>query len=70
MSSFSWIFDVYCPSTVFFSFFKIYFVEVQLIYNIVLISAVQQSDSVVHTYTFFSIMIYLRILNIVPCAIQ
>ena len=28
-------------------FFKIYFIEVQLIYNVVLISAVQQNDSVI-----------------------
>ena len=37
-----------------------------------LISAVQHSDSVIHIYTFFfiffSIMVYPRILNIVPCA--
>ena len=31
-----------------------------------LISALQQSDSVIHIYTFFSIMVYHRILNIVP----
>ena len=57
-----------------FPFFKIYFIEVQLIYTVVLISAVQQSDSVIHMYTFFfilfSIMVYHRILNIVPCAVQ
>ena len=51
-----------------------FFMEVQLIYNVVLISAVQQSDSVIHIYTFFfkillSIMVYHSILNIVPCAI-
>ena len=54
-------------------FKKLYFIEVSLVYNVVLISAVQQSDSVILTYTFFfiffSIMIYHRILNIVPCAI-
>ena len=38
-------------------FKKIYFMEVQLIYNIVLISAVQQSDS---------IMVCYRILNVIP----
>ena len=52
-----------------------YFIEVQLIYNITLISAVEQSDSVSHMYIYilfhiFCIMIYHRILNIVPCAIQ
>ena len=57
-------------------FLKIYFIEVWLIYNVVLISAVQQSDSVIHIYIytfffiFFSMMVYHRILNIVPCAIQ
>ena len=39
--------------------FLIYFTEVQLIHNVVLISAVQQSDSVIHIYiyiyTFFFI---------------
>lgn len=43
-------------------------------HNVVLISAVQQSDSVMHIHTFlfifFSIMIYLRRLDIVPYAIQ
>ena len=55
-------------------FILFYFIEVQLIHNVVLISAVQQSDSVIHMYTFFfilfSIMVYHRILNRVPCAIQ
>ena len=44
-----------------------------LIYNVVLISAVQHSDSVIHIYTFFftlfSIMVYPRLLNIVPLLI-
>ena len=31
---------------------KIYFIEVQLIYSVVLISAVQQSDSVIHIYIY------------------
>ena len=39
-----------------------------------LISAVQQSDSVIQLYTFFPIffsaMVYPRILNIIPCALQ
>ena len=48
-----------------------------LTYNAVLISTVQQNDSVIYilyTYTFFvtffSIMVYHRILNILPSAIQ
>ena len=43
-----------------------------MIYNVVLISAIKQSHSVIHTYIFFiffSILVYHRILNIVPCAI-
>ena len=32
---------------------NLFFIEVQLIYNVVLISAVQQSDSVIHIHTFF-----------------
>ena len=43
-------------------------------YDVVLISAVQQSDSVIciHMFflIFFSIMIYPRALNVVPCALQ
>ena len=53
--------------------FKFIFLKYSWFYNI-LISAVQQSDSVIHRYTFFfiffSIMIYPRILNIAPHAIQ
>ena len=50
-------------------------IGVELMYNVVLISAVQQSDSVIHIYAFFleiffSILVYRRILNKVPCAIQ
>ena len=63
-----------------FSFFKI---EVWLIYSIVLISGVQQSDSVlslsyiyiciyifIFLFIFFSIIAYNKILNTVPCATQ
>ena len=43
-------------------------------YKVVLITVIQQSDSGIHTYSFFfiffSIMVHHRILNIVPCAIQ
>ena len=49
-------------------------IEVWLNYNVVLIAAVEQSDSVAHMYTFFlifiSTMVYQRILNIIPCGIQ
>ena len=41
------------------SFFKkTYFTEVQLIYNVVLISAVQRSDSVIHIYIVFHILFH------------
>ena len=52
-----------------------FFVEVELIYNVVFISAVKQSVSVVYIYKytyiysffrFFSIIGYYKILNIVP----
>lgn len=41
-------------------------------YNLVLVSGVQHCDSVIHVFFFiiFSIMVYHRTLNIVPCAIQ
>ena len=61
------------------SLWNLFFLELkknegQLIYKVVLIF-VQQSASAVHIYIhsfliFFSIMVYHRILNIVPCAIQ
>ena len=35
-----------------------YFIEVQLIYNVVLISAVQQSDSVIYLYILFHILFH------------
>ena len=42
--------------------------------NVVLVSGVQQSDSVMYIYVFFfiffSIIVYYKILNIVPYAIQ
>ena len=42
--------------------------------EVVLICAVQQRDSVTHMYIllfiFFSIMVYRRVLTIVPCAAQ
>ena len=47
-------------------FFKI---EVSLIYNVALVSGVQQSDS--YIYILLNIFFhYYRVLNIVPCAIQ
>ena len=48
--------DFFC-----FFFFLLYisFIEVQLIYNVVSISAVQQSDSVIHIQTFKKIFLVL-----------
>ena len=49
------------------------FFEVQLTFNVVLISALQQSDSVMQIYFIFHILFHMfhhRISNIVPCAIQ
>ena len=41
------------PTPFFFKKINLIFTEVQLIYNVVLISAVQQSDSVIHIYIIF-----------------
>ena len=51
---------------------RFYFIEVQLIYNFVLISTVQQSDSVIYIFFSysFSTVAYHRILNIVLCDTQ
>ena len=43
------------------------FFEIQLIYNVVLISAVQQSDMYILLHILFH---YHRILNMAPCDIQ
>ena len=63
------VFDVE-GQIVYLIFLNLLFVEVWLIYNVVLISAIQQSGSVIHIYIFFFILVYPRIFNIVPCAIQ
>ena len=54
-----------CPFKFSFIFFNV--IEVELVYNVVLISAVQQNESVIHMYCFifFSIVVYHRILTIV-----
>ena len=57
--------------TVFWSILYIFFIEVELIYNVALVSAVEPSDSVIHVFAhyflFFSIMVYHRILTMVLC---
>ena len=62
-------------SIFFFKFNFLFYIVVQLIYNVVLVSGVQQSDSVTHThipifFRFFSLIGYYKILSIVACAIQ
>ena len=52
-------------SSIYCSFFLSFLTEVQLIYNVVLVSGVQQSDSVIHTYVYFLINIYLFIFGCV-----
>ena len=51
----------------------LFFIDVQLIYNVLLISGVQQADSLICIYLFsfgfFSIVGYYEILNIVSCSI-
>ena len=42
--------------------------EAWLIYNIVLVSGVQHSDSVI-IFRLYSIIGYCKILNIIPCAV-
>ena len=60
---------IVCPF--FYLIFVLFFlIEVQLIYDVVLVSGVQQSDLVSHIYMFififFPILIYYKILAIVP----
>ena len=50
-------------------FYEKIFIEIWLICN-VLISAVQQSDSLTRMYMLSAIMVYRRIFNTVPCAVQ
>ena len=51
-----------------------FFLLTLLIYNVVLVSDVQKSDSVTYMFmfffVFFSIIVYLRILNVVTCSVQ
>ena len=69
-------FNVICPAfpttlieeTAFFSL--IFFIEVQLIYNVVLTSNVQQKNIYISFFRLFSIIGYHKILSRVPCIIQ
>ena len=48
--------NVFC---IFNTFESLIFLEVYLIYNVVLISAIQQSDFVIHTYIYIYILFYI-----------
>ena len=52
--------------------YTFFLIEVQLIYNVVLVSGVQQSDSAIYIFffRFFSLIDYYKILSIFPCATQ
>ena len=55
----------------FFNF--LFYIGVQLIYNVVLVSGIQQSNSVIHMYVsiLFQILFPYRLLeSIVPCVIH
>ena len=43
-----------------------FFIEEYLIYSVVLVSVVQQSDSAIHIYVFFFVIDYYKIVNVVP----
>ena len=67
----SFFFPLFYPFSLLLHFYFI----LELIYNVVLVSGVQQNDSVIHThelffFRFFSHIGYYRILNRGPCAIQ
>ena len=56
-------------------FFKKMFIGVELIYNVVLVSAVQQSEPVIHThislsFRFFSHIGHYKVLSRVPCVMS
>jgi len=58
----------------YFYFFIIIFIGVLLIYKVMLVSAIQKSESVKHTYIhslkFFPNIGHYRVLSRIPCAIQ
>ena len=49
-------------SSLLFFFFKVYSIEVELIYSVMLVSGVQQNDSVIYVYICVCIYIFLNIL--------
>ena len=66
--------SIYVFRELYFSSLQTFIIFLTLTYNVMLVSAVQQNDSVIHMcalfFVFFSIMVYHKILNIVPCVIQ
>ena len=50
--------------------FDLFYCSLVDLYNAVFISAAQNTDLVIHIHTFFSMIIYPRILNTVSCAIN
>ena len=70
--------ETHCPTSETLSFGGggklVIFIGVELISSVVLVSGVQQSESVIHTHTstlrFFSHVGHYRVLHRVPCAIQ
>ena len=64
---------VYLGNFTFHSYRPLLLLFLTLIYNVMLVSAVQQNDSVIHVYILFFIffsMVYHKIFNVVPCATQ
>ena len=51
---------------IYFVLYNLFFITVELIYNV---SGIQQSNSYIFFFRFFSIIGYYKILNIVPCAV-
>ena len=68
------IYDIKNTLSIFGSDSVFFSIDIQLIYNVVLLSGVQQSDSEQYKYTlfsrFFSISGCYKLLNIVPYAIE
>ena len=55
------------------SYIPFFLIEAQLIYNVVLVSRVQQNDSDIHIYILFqilSIIDYYKVVSTVPCVIE
>lgn len=63
----------FSSSVLFFGAFKKYFIQIQLIYSFVVISGIQESDSIIYIVFLFHSHFhygYDRVLNIVSCDIQ